>query len=341
MRFVRQGDGGSFVKEMNVKAYIAALGAIIAAGIASAQAQSFPSRPVTIVVPYPAGGPADAIGRIVAEGMRAPLGQPVIIENVGGASGSVGVGRVGRAAPDGYTLIQGNWASNVLNAAIFSLNYDLLNDFAPVAWLGTEPLLIVAKKDFPPNNLTELIAWLKANPDKATQGTAGAGSVSHVAGVFFQKETGTRFQFVSYRGLGPAMQDLVAAQIDMVMPTAAIGVPQTRAGTVRAYAVTDRRRVAALPDIPTAGEAGLPGFEATNWQALWAPKATPKEVIARLNAAVVEALGDAAVRARLGNLGFAVTSRAEQTPEALGAHQKAEAEKWWPIIRAAGIKAER
>jgi tripartite-type tricarboxylate transporter receptor subunit TctC len=311
------------------------------ASMSGAQAQSFPSRPVTIVVPYPAGGPADAVGRIVADGMRSALGQPVIIENVGGASGGVGVGRVARAAPDGYTLIQGNWASNVLNAAIFSLTYDLLNDFAPVALLGTEPLLVVAKKAFPPNDLKELIAWLTANPDKATQGTAGAGSVSHVVGVFFQKQTGTQFQFASYRGLGPAMQDLVAGQIDMVMPTAAIAVPQTRAGTVKAYAVTDRRRVAALPDVPTAAEAGLPGFEATNWQALWAPKGTPKEAIAALNTAVVAALADPMVRTRLGNLGFeATSSRADQTPEALGAYQKAEADKWWPIIKAAGIKAE-
>lgn len=319
---------------------IVAVALTLFGGIGGVAAQTFPSRPVTIVVPYPAGGPADAVGRIMAEGMRASLGQPVIIENVGGASGSVGVGRVARAAPDGHTLVLGNWASNVLNGAIFSLAYDLLNDFAPVARLGTEPLLIVAKKGFPPNDLKELIVWLKANPDKATQGTAGAGSVSHVAGVFFQKVTGTRFQFVSYRGLGPAMQDLVAGQIDMVMPTAAIGVPQARAGTVKAYAVTDRRRVAVLPDIPTAHEAGLPGFETTNWQALWAPKGTPKEAIAKLNAAVVAALADPAVRSRLDNLGFDATSRAEQTPEALGAHQKAEAEKWWPIIKAAGIKAE-
>jgi tripartite-type tricarboxylate transporter receptor subunit TctC len=303
-------------------------------------AQAFPSRPVTIIVPYPAGGPADAVGRIMADGMRAPLGQPVIIENVGGASGSIGVGRVARAAPDGHTLVLGNWASNVLNGAIFALQYDLLNDFAPVARLGNEPLLIVARKAMPANDLKELIAWLKANPDAATQGTAGPGSVSHVAGVFFQKETGTRFRFVSYRGLGPAMQDLVAGQIDMVMPTAAIGVPQARGGTIKAYAVTDKRRLAAALDIPTADEAGLPGFHTTNWHGLWGPKGTPKDVIAALNAAVVAALADPAVRSRLGNLGLDITSPPEQTPEALGAHQKAEAEKWWPIIKAANIKAE-
>jgi tripartite-type tricarboxylate transporter receptor subunit TctC len=305
-----------------------------------AGAQAFPSRPVTIVVPYPAGGPADTVGRIMAEGMRASLGQPVTIENVGGASGSIGVGRVARAAPDGHTLVLGNWASNVLNGAIFALPYDLLNDFAPVAWLINEPLLIVANKTMPANNLKELMAWLKAHPDQATQGTAGSGSVSHVVGVFFQKETGTRFRFVSYRGLGPAMQDLIAGQIDMVMPTAAIGVPQARAGAIKAYAVTAKQRLAAAPDIPSADEAGLPGFHAMNWQGLWAPKGTAKDAIATLNAAVVAALADATVRSRLGNLGLDITPRTEQTPEALGAHQKAEADKWWPIIKAANIKAE-
>lgn len=313
---------------------------VLTTGIPEAAAQTFPSRPVTIVVPYPAGGPADAVARIVADGMRTALGQPVVIENVGGASGSVGVGRVARAAPDGYTLVQGNWASNVLNAEIFSLNYDLFNDLAPVVRLGTEPLLVVGKKDLPPNDLKQLIEWLKANPDKASQGTAGAGSVSHVAGVFFQTLTGTRFQYVSYRGLGPAVQDLVAGQIDMVMPTAAIAVPQTRAGTIKAYAVTDKRRVPSLPDVPTSAEAGLPNFEATNWQAFWAPKGTPADAIARLNAATVAALGDPAVRARLANLGFTATTREEQTPEALAAYQKAEAGKWLPIIKAAGIKAQ-
>jgi tripartite-type tricarboxylate transporter receptor subunit TctC len=305
-----------------------------------AAAQGYPSRPVTIVVPYPAGGPADTIGRIIADGMRASLGQPVTVENVGGASGSIGVGRVARAAADGHTLILGNWASNVLNGAIFALPYDLLNDFAPIAWLGNEPLLIVAKKAMPANNLQELMTWLKAHPDQATQGTAGSGSVSHVVGVLFQKETGTRFRFVSYRGLGPAMQDLIAGQIDMVMPTAAIGVPQARAGAIKAYAVTAKLRLAAAPDIPTADEAGLSGFQATNWHGLWAPKGTAKDPIAALNAAVVATLADATVRSRLCNLGLDITSRAEQTPEALGAHQKAEADKWWPIIKAANIKTE-
>jgi tripartite-type tricarboxylate transporter receptor subunit TctC len=319
---------------------LAAAAAVPVPAARSASAQAFPSRPVTIVVPYPAGGPADTIGRILADGMKASLGQPVLIENVGGASGSIGVGRVARAAPDGYTLVLGNWASNVLNGAIFALAYDLLNDFAPVVRLGTEPLLIVARKAMPADNLKDLMAWLRAHPDQATQGTAGPGSVSHVAGVFFQKETGTRFRFVSYRGLGPAMQDLVAGQIDMVMPTAAIGVPQARAGAVKAFAVTDKRRLAAAPDIPTADEAGLPGFHTTNWHGLWAPKGTPPEAIAALNTGVVAALADAAVRSRLGNIGLDITARAEQTPEALSAHQKAEAEKWWPIIRAANIKAE-
>ena len=287
---------------------LAAAAAVLPPAARTAAAQTFPSRPVTIVVPYPAGGPADTIGRIMADGLKASLGQSVIIENVGGASGSIGVGRVARAAPDGYTLILGNWASNVLNGAIFTLPYDLLNDFAPVARLGNEPLLIVTRKAVPADNLKELMSWLKAHPDQATQGTAGPGSVSHVAGVFFQKETGTRFRFVSYRGLGPAMQDLVAGQIDMVMPTAAIGVPQARAGAIKAHAVTDKRRLAAAPDIPTADEAGLPGFHVMNWHGLWAPKGTAKEAIAALNAAVVAALAEPVVRSRLGNLGLDITS---------------------------------
>ena len=320
--------------------HLAAATAALPLASRTAAGQAFPSRPVTIVVPYPAGGPADAVGRILADGMRAPLGQPVVIENVGGASGSIGVGRVARAAPDGYALVLGNWASNVLNGAIFTLPDDLLSDFSAVARLGNEPLLIVSKKTMPANDLKELTTWLKAHPGQATQGTAGPGSVSHVAGVFFQKETGTRFRFVSYRGLGPAMQDLVAGQIDMVMPTAAIGVPQARADTIKAFAVTDKRRLAAAPDIPTADEAGLPGFHVTNWHGLWAPKGTPKDAIGALNAAVMAALADPTVRTRLGNLGLDITSRGEQTPEALAAYQKAEAEKWWPIIKAANIKAE-
>jgi tripartite-type tricarboxylate transporter receptor subunit TctC len=319
---------------------LAAAFVVVSAPIEHAGAQGYPSRSITVIVPYPAGGPADAVGRIMVEGMRKSLGQPVIVENVAGASGSVGVGRVARAAPDGYTLILGNWAANALNGAIFTLSYDLMNDFAPVSWLANEPQFIVAKKSMPANNLKELVAWLKANPDKATWGTAGPGGVAHVVGVFFQRQTGTRFQFVPYRGLGPAMQDLIAGQIDLSLPTAAIAAPQARRGAIKAYAVTAKTRSEAAPEIPTTDEAGLTSFYATNWHGLWGPKGTPRDVIAKVNAAVVQTLADATVRSRLADLGLQITSREQQTPEALAAFQKAEIEKWWPIIKEAGIRAE-
>jgi tripartite-type tricarboxylate transporter receptor subunit TctC len=308
--------------------------------LGSALAQVYPTRPVTMVVPYPAGGPTDTIGRIMAEGMRASLGQPVIIENVGGASGSIGTGRVARAAGDGYTLGLGVWPTHVVNGAVFTLPYDLLNDFLPVALLVTNPLLIVAKKSMPANDLKELIAWLKANPDKASAGTGGAGGASHVAGVYFQNDTGTRFPFVTYRGLGPALQDLVAGQIDMIIDYPANSLPQVRLGTIKAYAVTAKSRLPAAPEIPTVDEAGLPGFHISAWHAFWVPKGTAKGVIGKLNSAVVHALADPAVRQRLTDLGQEIFPREQQTPEALGAYHKAEIEKWWPIIKAAKIKAE-
>jgi len=308
--------------------------------IGSASAQVYPSRPITMVVPFPAGGSTDTIGRIMADGMRGPLGQSVIIENVGGASGNLGVGRVARAAPDGYTLILGSWPTHVLNAAIFTLPYDPLNDFEPVSLVAAQPLFVIAKKAMPAKDLMELVAWLKANPDKATQGTAGTGGASHLAGVFFQKATGTRFQLVPYRGSAPAMQDLLAGQIDMMIDLAASSTPQVRAGNVKAYAVTAKHRSAAAPDVPTVDEAGLPGFYVLSWHAIWVPKATPKTVIAKLNAAVVEALADPAVRKRLADVGQEIFPREQQTPEAMSAYHKAEIEKWWPLVKAANIKVE-
>ena len=301
---------------------------------------SYPSRPITIVVPFPAGGPTDALGRIVAELMRVSLGQSVIIENVVGAAGSIGAGRVARAVPDGYTLVLGLFFTHVTNGAVYNLSYNLLKDFEPIAQLAREPLVIVAKKAMPANDLKGLIAWLKANPDRALQGTAGVGSLSHIAGVFFQRATDTRFQFVHYRGAAPVMQDLVAGQIDFAIPSQAASVPQAQAGNIKAYAVTAKSRLASAPEIPTVDEAGLPGFHLWNWNALFAPKGVPKDVIARLNAAVVNALAEPGVRERIGAQGMEIPSRQELTPEALGALQKADIDKWWPIIKAAGIKAE-
>ena len=302
--------------------------------------QIYPSRPITMIVPFAAGGPTDTIARILAEHLRGSLGHPVILENVTGAAGSIGAGRVAHAAGDGYTLVIGVWGTHVLNGAIYPLSYDLLKDFEPISLVASNPMVIVAKKAMPANNLMELIAWLKANPDKASAGTTGTGGASHVAAILFQKETGTRFQFVPYRGLAPAMQDLVAGQIDMMIDNPATSLPQARAGTIKAYATTAKARLAAAPDIPTADEAGLPGFTVSQWTALWAPKGTSKDIIAKLNEAVVQSLADRNVLARLADLGQAIPPRDQQTPEALGAYQKAEIEKWWPIIKAANIKAE-
>ncbi len=306
----------------------------------SASAQPYPSRPITIVVGYAAGGPTDTIARIVAERMKGPLGQSIIIENVTGASGSIGTGRVAQAAPDGYTLSIGDVSTHVFNGAIYSLQYDVLKDFEPVALLPSNPSIILAKNTLPAKNLQELIAWIKANPDKATAATAGHGSPSHVSLVRFQSATGTRFQLVPYRGAAPAMQDVIAGQVDMTFNQMANALPQVREGKLKALAVTSKTRVAAAPEIPTVDEVGLPGFYVSIWRGLWAPKGTPKDVIAKLNAAVIEALADPALRERLAAMGEEIPPRDQQTPEALAAFQKAEIDKWWPIIKAANIKAE-
>ena len=305
-----------------------------------AWAQAYPARPITLVVPFAAGGPTDTIARIMGERMRASLGQTIIIENTTGAAGSIGVGRVARAEPDGYTVGIGHWSTHVVNAAVYPLPYDVLRDFEPLSLISTNSYLIVAKLAVPASDLKGFIDWLRANPDRASEGTAGAGSPQHVSGVFFQKATGTRFQFVPYRGAAPAMQDLLAGQIDFIIDDPTNALPQVRAGKIKAFAVAARNRLPAAPDIPTVDEAGLPGFYFSRWHALWAPRGTPKDVVARLNAAIMDALADAGVRARLADLGQEIFPREQQTPGALGAHHKAEAEKWWPIIKAAGIKLE-
>jgi tripartite-type tricarboxylate transporter receptor subunit TctC len=305
-----------------------------------AKAQTYPTRPITIIVPFPAGGPADAIARIIGEHMRATLGQPVIIENVTGAGGSIGVGRAARAAPDGYTLSIGQLNSHVFSGAVYSVRYDLLKDFDPVALLTTNPLMIVGKKDLPAKNMRELIAWLKANPDKASFGTPGVGSPSHVWGIYFQNSTGTRFQFVPYRGAAPVIQDMLSGQIDLTCLQASDLLPQVRSGNVRAYAILTKTPWVRAPDIPTVDEAGVAGLYMPFWHGLWAPAKTPSEIIAKLNTAAVEALGDPLVRQRFADIGQEIFPREQQTPEALAVLQKAEIEKWWPIIKAANIKGD-
>jgi len=310
------------------------------AGVAGAAADTYPSRTVTIIVPFSAGGPSDAMARILAERMKAPLGQNIVVENVTGAGGSIGVGRAVAAPPDGYTISFGHLGTHVCNGAIYPLSYDLLKDLEPVVLLPSNPMVVVSRKGVPATNLKELIAWVKANNGKVTAGTAGAGSGSHVAGVYFQRLTGTTLQFVPYRGTGPALNDLVSGQIDIIIDQTSNSINQIRSGNIRAYAVTDVKRVASAADIPTTDEAGLKDFHMTLWSGMWVPKGTPKDVIAKINAAVVETLADPAVRRRMEQLGLDIPPREQQTPEALGKFHKAEIEKWWPIIKAANIKAQ-
>ncbi len=310
------------------------------ARIDNAKAEQYPSRPITIVVPAAPGGPTDTIARILAERMTASLGAAIVIENNGAAAGSVGVGRVARASPDGYTIGIGHVGTHVFNGAIYTLQYDLLADFEPIAEVASNPQLIVAKKAFPAENLKEFTAWLKANPDVAFQGTAGVGSPGHIAGFYFQTRTGTHFGFVPYRGAAPTMQALLGGQVDLLFDQAANSLPQVKAGQIKAFAVTAKTRLATAPDIPTVDEAGLPGFYTAIWHGLWAPKGTPREVITRLNSSVMDALADAKVQQRLAQLGQELPPREQQTPEGLAALQKAEIEKWWPIIKAANIKVE-
>jgi tripartite-type tricarboxylate transporter receptor subunit TctC len=291
-------------------------------------------------VPFAAGGPSDTLTRILAERIRTSLGQPLVIDNVSGAAGRIGTGRGANAAPDGYTLIAGSAGTHMANGALYPLNYDVLKDFEPVSLLAATPQLIVSKKTMPASNLKELIAWLKANPDKASQGTSGVGGYSHLAGVLFQKQTGTHFQFVFYRGGAQTMQDLVAGRIDLMIDQASNALPQARSGSIKPYAVAAKRRLAEALDIPTVDEAGLPGFHFSHWYAFFAPKGTPKSIIGKLNAATVEALDDPIVRQRLTDLGQEIFPREHRTPEALATFHRTEIERWWPIIKAAGIKAD-
>jgi len=278
--------------------------------------------------------------RILAERMKLPLGETILIENVTGAGGSLGVGRTVRSAPDGYTIGFGHLGTNVANGAIYKLGYDLVADLEPVVLLPSNPMIIVSKNAVPAKSLKELLEWLKSRPVPAAAGTAGAGSGSHIAGLYFENVTGVKLQYVPYRGTGPALNDLVAGQIDIIVDQLSNSINQVRAGTIRGYAVTDSRRAEQAADIPTVDEAGLPGFHMTLWSGLWVPKGTPKEIVAKLNAAAVEALGDPAVRKQLENLGLQMTPLDQLSPQALGDWQKAEIAKWWPMIKAANVKVE-
>jgi tripartite-type tricarboxylate transporter receptor subunit TctC len=317
---------------------VAFVAALLAFG--GARADDFPSHPITIVVPFSAGGPSDAMMRILAERMQRTLGQTITIENVTGAGGSLGVGRVVRSPPDGYTVGFGHLGTHVANGAIYKLGYDLVTDLEPVVLLPSNPMIIVSKNAVPAKSLGELLAWLKARPTPATAGTAGAGSGSHIAGLYFENATGIKLQYVPYRGTAPALNDLVAGQIDIIVDQLSNSIAQVRAGTIRGYAVTAEKRVESASDIPTTDEAGLPGFHMTLWSGLWVPKDTPPAIVAKLNAAAVDALNDPGVRARMENLGLQMTPADQLSPRALGALQKAEIAKWWPMLKAADVKME-
>ena len=303
-----------------------------------ASAQNYPARPITMVVPFPPGGATDVAGRIMAERMAPLLGQPVIIENVGGAGGSIGVGRVARAAPDGYTIDIGQWDTHV-GSIIFDLNYDLQKDFEPIGLISINPQLLVAKKSFPADDLKGLVAWMKANPGRAL--LVNQTAAAQVSGILLQQLTGTSLQFIPYRGAGPALTDLLSGQVDLMIAQAAALLPQVRGGALKSIANLSPRRSQAMPDIPTADESGVPGLYASGWFGFFAPRGTPKDIIAKLNAATTRVLGEQALHARFAELGLDVASREQQTPEGLAAFHRAEIEKWWPIIKVANIKGER
>jgi tripartite-type tricarboxylate transporter receptor subunit TctC len=316
---------------------LAAGAAALPAASRVARAQAYPSRSITIVVPFPPGGSTDVVARIMAERMRPLLGQPVIIENVGGAGGSIAVGRVARAAPDGYTIDIGQWDTHV-GSIIYALTFDLQKDFEPIGLISINPQLMVGKKDLPADDLRGLVAWMKANPGKAT--LVNQTAAAQISGLLLQQLTGTSLQFVPYRGAGPAMTDLLSGQVDLMVAQAAAVLPHVRAGTIKSIANLSLRRSEAVPDIPTPDEGGVPGLYASGWFGFFTPKGTSTNVIAKLNGAMVQVLGDPAVRNRFAELGLDVASREQQTPEGLAAFHKAEIEKWWPVIKAANIRGE-
>jgi len=327
-----------FPTHLRSSVFICGLIAFVFAVHAQAQPQPFPSRGITLVSPFPPGGSTDAVARVMAQRMAVTLGQTVIVENTGGAGGSIGAGRVARANPDGYTINIGQWDNHVANGVVYNLNYDLQKDFEPIGLMTVNPQLLLARKGFPAEDLKGLVAWMKANPGKAT--FANQQASAQTAGVLLQSLTGTTFLLVPYRGGGPAMQDLIAGHIDLLVIQAAAAMAQVKAGTIKAFAILAPARSPVVPGIPSADEAGVPGLYLPGWFGLFAPKGTPRDVVAKLNAAMVEALADPGVKAKLAEFGLDIASREQQAPEGFAAFHKAEIEKWWPVIRAAGIKAE-
>lgn len=305
-----------------------------------AAAADYPARPITLVVPFPPGGGLDVTARVLAEPLSKALGQPVVIQNSGGAAGSIGVGRVAHATSDGYTIGIGMWGTHVLNAALYHLDYDVVTDFAPIGLIATAPQLIEANKTVPANDLKGLVAWLKTRPEPTRMATAGAGSVGHIIGTFFERETATHLQFIPYRGLGPARQALLAGETDLLVDVPSAAMQQVRAGNIKAYAITGKQRLAAAPEVPTVAEAGIPDLYVSNWYALWAPGGTPQAVVTRLNAALVASLKDPNLRAKFETLGLLMFSSDQETPQALRSLQQADIAKWWPILKASHIAAQ-
>ncbi|MFZ0426301.1 MAG: tripartite tricarboxylate transporter substrate-binding protein [Xanthobacteraceae bacterium] len=318
------------------------LGALVALSVGAfpALAETYPSHPITMMVGFPPGGPTDALARLLADGMKNSLGQPVVVETVSGAAGTIAAGRVVHADPDGYTIGIGNWSSHVGSPAIYPLDYDVLKDLQPIALVAASPLLILGKEAIPPKTAAELLAWVKSKPEPSTFGTVGPGSAAHLCGVFFQQKTGARLQYVPYRGAGPAIQDLIGGQIDLACLESSASLANVQAGKMKAFAVMSEQRWSKLPDTPTMIESGVPGLSITFWHGLWTTKGTPKPIVDRLDAAVQAALADPTMRQRLDALGQVIFPREQQNPAALAAYHKAELDKWWPIIKAADIKTQ-
>ncbi len=325
---------------MAMTKYLLAAAALLSVPALPVEAADFPSRPITLVVPFAAGGPVDTLARIIAAPMAKTLGQAIIVENLPGAAGSLAVGRVVKAAPDGYTLSIGHWATHVINGAIYPLQYDLIKDLEPLGMIATNPMVIVSGPAIPAGSFTDLLAWLKANPGKATMGTAGVGSATHIGGLSFRKETGAEVEFIPYKGSAPAIQDLLAGHISLMVDQPSNSLPFIRKGSIKAYAVTARQRIQSAPDIPTVDEIGYPGLQVSVWYGLWAPKNTDKAIVERINGALRTALADPAVRKHLADLGQELPTAEQETPAGHGAYHRAEVEKWWPLIRAAHIKVE-